>query len=102
MIHAMIAGREIENVLPNRILIKKIVAEQKSTFGEVSEWLYRGKNSMTKVKKNTTGNKSEKRNKTKKLNIVNEIRRKTKSFFHSSKIIRMKNMSFAIEKVIHQ
>lgn len=102
MIHAMIAGREIENVLPNRILIKKIVAEQKSTFGEVSEWLYRGKNSMTKVKKNTTGNKSEKKP-NKKIKYCEWNSEENEIFFHSSKdVLRMKNMSFAIEKAIHQ
>lgn len=39
MSHAMIAGSEIENVDPKRRLSKRIVVEQNTTFGEVSEWL---------------------------------------------------------------
>lgn len=57
MSHAIIAGREIENVDPNRILSNKIVNEQKTTFGDVSEWLYRGINSMINVKNSTTAKK---------------------------------------------
>lgn len=39
MIHAMIAGNEIENVDPNKMLTKNTVDEQKITFGDFSEWL---------------------------------------------------------------
>lgn len=37
--HAIMAGREMESVDPNKMLSTKIVAEQKTTFGAVSEWL---------------------------------------------------------------
>lgn len=64
IIQTMIAGREIENVDPNKILTKKMVNEQKVTFGDVSEWLYRGKNSMTKAKNSTTTTKPPTKTKT--------------------------------------
>lgn len=56
-IQAIIAGREIENVDPSRRLSNKTVVEQKMTLGDVSEWLYRGKNSKTKVNINTARKK---------------------------------------------
>lgn len=61
MIHAIIAGNEIENVDPNKMLTIKMVDAQNITFGEVSEWLYRGKNSITNVKKHTTEKNEEKK-----------------------------------------
>lgn len=50
----MIAGIEIENVDPSKTLSINIVIEQNKAVGDVSEWLYRGRNSMVKVKTNET------------------------------------------------
>lgn len=54
MSHAVIAPIEIEHVDPNKTLSINIVIEQNKTVGDVSEWLYRGRNSMIKVKTNET------------------------------------------------
>lgn len=57
MTHAMIAGIEIALVDSNKTLSINIVSEQNMTVGDVSEWLYRGKNSMIKVKTSRTDRK---------------------------------------------
>lgn len=54
MSHKVIAGSEVENIDPSRTLCNKTVTEQKMTFGEVSEWLYRGNSNKIKVKNNQT------------------------------------------------
>lgn len=54
IIHAIIAGNEIKNVDDSKMLSNKIVNEQNIMFGDVSEWLYRGTNDITNVKKATT------------------------------------------------
>lgn len=57
----MIAGNETENVVPSNRLSNKTVAEQKITFGDVSECVYRGRNSMNKVNTKMTENSKEMR-----------------------------------------
>lgn len=52
--HATTAGIEIEHVDPSKILSMNIVNAQNTTDGDVSECVYRGKNSMAKVKTNET------------------------------------------------
>lgn len=54
IIHAIIAGNEIEIVDPNRMLCRNIADEHKITFGDTSEWLYRGTNNKINVKNATT------------------------------------------------
>lgn len=54
MSHATIAGIEIEHVDPSKTLSIYIVNEQNMTVGDDSEWVYRGKNSMIKVKTSKT------------------------------------------------
>lgn len=57
MSHATIAGIEIENVDPSKTLSINIVNAQNTTVGDESECVYRGKNSMAKVKTNETAEK---------------------------------------------
>lgn len=49
MIQAIIAGNETESVDASRMLSMKIVMQQNATFGDASEWVYRGKNAITPV-----------------------------------------------------
>lgn len=71
MIQAIIAGNEIENVVPSKRLSNKKVVAQKMALGDVSEWLYLGRNSKTNVNTNTT-RREEINEKKGKLHSINE------------------------------